>query len=435
MARANFLKKKKTYLIVVSIIVVMSFIFTLYFSSHHRGERKELDERVEIAVSILNSFGYGGIIHDFKNYLLRGEIKDYRNVQRKFFHIKELVHRYNIKKLSLSEKIALRQVLQTAAEYAKKLEVIKDKRKQADFSISNIDKRVKIDDSAALGSMALLLKSLKNKILEVKKVSDKINFITILFFFLILILVCVLYFNEIKSLEKVNKELMTANEELGQFSYRTSHDLKGPLVTVKSLSDFMVEDIADGNYEEVNKNAFVIQEHVTKLARLVEDILNLAKADLGFLETTKIDIDEIFSEVKKKLKGLYQDSDIVFMEAYNHNHDLFASRVRITQILENLFSNSIKYRDKEKKETQIKLTTHSDEMYFYIKLEDNGLGIPVEFQDHVFNMFERFHQNISFGSGLGMYIIKKNIDKMDAQINFESSSAGTTFKIKLKRNG
>jgi len=230
------------------------------------------------------------------------------------------------------------------------------------------------------------------------------------------------------------RKLELANEELSQFSYRTSHDLKAPLITLKGLAKYIQQDIDDEEYDEVKKNASAIEAQAMKLERLVTDILNLAKADLEIQNSEKVEIKELTSEIKEKLKGIYLDNDVKIETNFNHNHDLNASKTRITQILENLISNSIKYSDPEKEKRFVKISTSSTEKFFVIKVEDNGLGIPKEYQDRIFNMFERFHQGISFGSGLGMYIVKKHIDKMQATINMTSSGEGTTFDIKINRN-
>ncbi|MFT5612309.1 MAG: PAS domain S-box-containing protein [Polaribacter sp.] len=230
------------------------------------------------------------------------------------------------------------------------------------------------------------------------------------------------------------RELELAYEELSQFAYRTSHDLKAPLITVRGLAAVIKEDIEDGEYDEVKKNASIIETHVRKLENLVIDILSLAKADLEVENSKKIEIKEVVLEIKERLKGIYLDNDVKIETIFNHNHDLYVSKTRITQALENFISNAIKYSDIDKEERFVKISTSSEENFFFIQIEDNGLGIPVEYQSRVFNMFERFHQNISFGSGLGMYIAKKHLDKMEAEVDFTSSNKGTRFEIKLKRN-
>ncbi|WP_053006121.1 sensor histidine kinase [Kiloniella spongiae] len=234
-----------------------------------------------------------------------------------------------------------------------------------------------------------------------------------------------------KELKFLNSELKTSNNELTQFSYRTSHDLKAPLITVRGLADIICEDIKEGDYDEVERNANHISNHVKKLERLIVDILNLAKADLKVTNEEKVDFKEIIHSIEGRLKNIYIDNNVTIETELDDTKPIYASKVRITQILENLISNGIKYCNKNKPYRYVKISTEYKKNKKLCIIEDNGIGIPKEYSNRVFEMFQRFHPDISYGSGLGMYIIKKHIDKMDAKISFESSDNGTKFIIEL----
>lgn len=234
-----------------------------------------------------------------------------------------------------------------------------------------------------------------------------------------------------ESLEKYIRELKISNEELSQFSYRTSHDLRAPLITVRGLAEVIREDIKDGDYLEAEKNAKNIIGHVKRLETLVVDILNLAKADLEITENEEINIEEIISEIQGRLKSTYIDNDVIIQTDLDHSISFHVSKVRITQVLENLISNAIKYSDENKPFRSIKISTIQRDDKNCCVVEDNGIGIPDAFNKRVFSMFQRFHPKISYGSGLGMYIIKKHVDKMEGQISFTSSTSGTKFIIEL----
>lgn len=210
-------------------------------------------------------------------------------------------------------------------------------------------------------------------------------------------------------LEVYNDQLKLSNEELSQFSYRTSHDLKAPLVTVRRLATLITEDIKDGEYKEAQQNSEKIAIHVGKLENLVVDILNLAQAELKGESLEQIDINEVLAEVREKLNVVYMDNDIEIVTQFPTSTCLTTSRVRLSQILENLISNSIKYQDKNKGSAFIKVTYNQAKGRNIISVEDNGLGIPARYQDRVFEMFQRFHPHITCGSGLGLYIIKKHV--------------------------
>jgi len=238
----------------------------------------------------------------------------------------------------------------------------------------------------------------------------------------------IVYNQELKTL---NSNLEIYNDELSQFSYRTSHDLRAPLITVRGLADAICEDIQDGNYDEAEMNANNISGHVKKLENLVVDILDLAKAELEVTDKEIVNVKEIVSEIQTRLQPIYIDNNVRIETNIDPSVTFYVSKVRFTQIIENLISNAIKYSDKNKTSQFVKVSTSQNEERNVCIIEDNGVGIPDEFTNRVFNMFERFHPDISYGSGLGMYIIKKHIDKMDGEISFTSSKSGTIFSIEL----
>ncbi|KZN61502.1 hypothetical protein N478_05365 [Pseudoalteromonas luteoviolacea S4060-1] len=235
------------------------------------------------------------------------------------------------------------------------------------------------------------------------------------------------------NLEHINKKLVSSNDELSQFSYRTSHDLKAPLITVRGLANAICEDIKDGEFHEVQRNATKIARHVKALEDLVNDILSLTKAELEITEIEQVDINEILDEIQQRLKAVYIDNDVDIQHHVSRSTIVTASKARVTQILENLISNAIKYSDKDKPSRYVRITATHNAQSTVLTVEDNGIGIPKKFTERVFGMFQRFHPNVAYGSGLGMYIIKKHVEKMNGSIQFTSSSSGTTFTVILPK--
>lgn len=232
-------------------------------------------------------------------------------------------------------------------------------------------------------------------------------------------------------LEVYNEQLKASNDELSQFSYRTSHDLKAPLVTVRRLATLITEDIKDGEYVEAQQNSEKIESHVQKLENLVVDILNLAQAELKGENLETVDFQEVLKEVEGRLSLVYLDNNIEIEAHCRAKTSLVTSRIRLGQILENLVSNSIKYQDKSKAKPFIKVFFDKEHGNNVITVEDNGLGIPEQYQGRVFEMFQRFHPHIAYGSGLGLYIIKKHVEKLHGHITLFSTEQGTKFVISI----
>lgn len=234
-----------------------------------------------------------------------------------------------------------------------------------------------------------------------------------------------------QTLARYNKQLKISNEELSQFSYRTSHDLKAPLVTVRGLAEAIVEDLDAGDDQEAKKNARTISQQVQKLESLVVDILDLARADLAVTHNEHVNMANLVCEIQERLNSVYIDTDVVVITEIEPGIELYLSKVRMMQVLENLISNAIKYSDPAKASRFVKVSITQQAQQAVCRVEDNGIGIPKQFAHQAFEMFQRFHPQIAYGSGLGMYIIKKHIDKMGGQISFTSSEDGTCFTIEL----
>ncbi len=226
-----------------------------------------------------------------------------------------------------------------------------------------------------------------------------------------------------------NKELQRRHDELSQFAYRVSHDLKAPLCTSKRLSEFIVADIDAGDVEEAKVNAARITGQMKRLECLVVDILELAKADLADNLDEEIDFATLIDEVQTTHEESIQCSGVRVMLDVKTGFPLNATRVRLLQIVDNLFSNSLKYCDPKRANRFTKVIWKESESGAELIIEDNGLGIPEDSQQHVFKLFNRFHPDRANGSGLGLAIVKKHTEALSAEMKFTSDASGTCFAL------
>lgn len=229
--------------------------------------------------------------------------------------------------------------------------------------------------------------------------------------------------------QKVNQKLTVANDELQQFAYRTSHDLKAPMATIRGLCKFIIQDIKENQLEDAIEGIEKVRNNSKKLEELTSDILHISKIENIDDKGEEIKISEIVNNITEKIELLIEEHNIKIEVNENHNQPFLSQRIRIAQILENLISNSIKYSDSNKNDRYVKIDSYNNEKQFVIKVSDNGIGIPARFHDKLFNMFSRFNQNYSTGSGLGLYIFKKHMDILGGQILFESSEEGSSFTL------
>lgn len=255
------------------------------------------------------------------------------------------------------------------------------------------------------------------------------------------ILASTLVFTTLSYLYELEKEkkavatanLLVANEELRQFAYRTSHDLKSPLTAIKSLAGLIREDIDSGDLDEAKEIASRIINRAESLERLIVDILDLAKADLIDEAAEAIDLSSIIDQITDRLSTEGGDNAVKIIVELTHTGLINLPRTRVLQVLENLISNAIRYRDPNAPEPFVKISSADTTTGVEIAVSDNGRGISDQHSDQIFQMFKRFHPDIKIGSGLGLYIVKKHIDRLGSNITYNRTENGSVFTLLLKR--
>lgn len=223
-------------------------------------------------------------------------------------------------------------------------------------------------------------------------------------------------------------ELQKVNFELDSFVYHASHDLRSPLRSILGLIDLYRLEIDAKIKEQCIEK---IEGSVHRLDDLVVELLSISRNDR--VNDPHIPIN-LMVEVNNSISSYYNASNTTGLEVITKvlqpvafKSDL--TRVRI--ILNNLISNAIKYRNFHKDRAFIRIEATVTPEKAVIKVEDNGEGIAESKLPHIFDMFYRATEK-SEGSGLGLYIVKKVADKLDAEINVKSEELeGTEFTITI----
>lgn len=228
-------------------------------------------------------------------------------------------------------------------------------------------------------------------------------------------------------------QLEKSNEELAQFSYRTSHDLKAPLTTSKQLAEYISKDITAGDLDEAKQNAQQIVKQMANLEKLVIDILDLAKADVAGDDIQNVDFGLMLEEIFDRHGQMALENSCELRSDIKLNSEIIGDGARFTQVIENLVTNGIKYANLTLSNSYVAVSIAESTDTTSIVVEDNGIGIPEKHHDQIFKMFKRFHPEVSFGSGLGMSIVKKHVDFMKGTIDVSSSPSGTRFDIRFPR--
>ena len=227
-----------------------------------------------------------------------------------------------------------------------------------------------------------------------------------------------------KSLEKTNTELI-------EFSYRISHDLRAPVVSSFGLAETAEKAVREGDERIAQASLGYIKDSMVKLDALIDDIINLTRMKMTDLIFEEIDLEKTVSEVLEKMKAL-QNYDKIYIEVdIKGERSLTTAKLYFQQSLENLVSNAIKYADIEAVEPKLKIEITVEAKKCTVAVIDNGLGIEEKFHPKLFKMFERFHSNVSFGSGLGLYLVKQNIGILDGKVHYTALDKGSEFGFEI----
>ncbi len=230
-----------------------------------------------------------------------------------------------------------------------------------------------------------------------------------------------------KKLKHLMDELKNKNEELEQFAYSTSHDLRSPLKTIQGLSVALQEELDEGNYGMIKEFSNSILHSAQKLDQLILNIFEYTKAREGQYEYSTIDFKDIWAELIKN-GALPATDKVKISTSWSHKHGFISQKVRIYQILSNLVSNAIKYSNPEEPNPIVRVKTDSmDNNNIKLIVEDNGIGIPEHLRHKIFTMFFRASSENISGTGLGLSLVKKHVERLNGKLEYIPLERGTQF--------
>lgn len=235
-----------------------------------------------------------------------------------------------------------------------------------------------------------------------------------------------------KKLERMvlerTQELEEKNFQLDTFVHRASHDIKAPLRSIIGLASLGIKDVTDPLGRQYLEHVLTSTK---RLDTILVDMLNLTKIKNLKPEKIPVKLHDIFYEVLNSFKHdpeyerVRFEVDIVQEVQFNSDPKI------LTSILQNLIENSIKYHDQSKNESWVKVYIRTSLSGAILRFEDNGLGIPDEMRERIFEMFFKVNEE-SRGTGLGLYLVKMAVEKLDGTINLKSTPGeGSTFQIKI----
>lgn len=228
-----------------------------------------------------------------------------------------------------------------------------------------------------------------------------------------------------QALRLQNRALSKANQELDNFVYSVSHNLRGPLATLMGLLNVAKVEDRDQILEPIHG---MMEKSMRKLDDTLREILDYSWNARGQLSYEQIDWNEIIQSCFQSLEYLDGSNQIEKYTNIQCSGEFITDRKRIGVIFSNLLSNAIQYRDVSKPSV-INIGVISSAESVIITIGDNGIGIREEILQKVTDMFFRGSDK-SLGAGLGLYIVKEIVSRLDGELNIESTHAeGTSIEV------
>jgi PAS domain S-box-containing protein len=216
--------------------------------------------------------------------------------------------------------------------------------------------------------------------------------------------------------------------ELSAFSYSVSHDLRAPLRTITGFADLLRTDFADSLPAEARSHLERILRSGKRMDSLISDVLEYSRVSRAELNIECMDPEPLVREVAESFSGSKPDATIIVEGPFPR---VRASRTALLQVLTNLLNNAVKFtRPGVAPVVLIGAVAGPTTTRFYVR--DNGIGIAPEFRERIWGMFERLNTGVYDGSGVGLAIVKRAVDRMGGRVHVESEvGGGSKFAIEL----
>lgn len=220
-------------------------------------------------------------------------------------------------------------------------------------------------------------------------------------------------------------ELEKTNNELNRFIYSISHELRAPLVSVIGIINLVK---MEGLYNSSGEYWSLIETCSNKLDYYIQKTLQYYKNSKNIPDHSEIDFNRLVYELIELHS--YADKDTTFNVQVNQNIKFIGDAFRVEVILGNLISNAIKYQKTNEPNKTVNIEINVTESEACININDNGMGILKEHLEKIFTQF--FKSKMHHGSGLGLFIVKEALNRINGTISVSSNiENGTTFKITI----
>lgn len=228
-------------------------------------------------------------------------------------------------------------------------------------------------------------------------------------------------------LEDEHVQLKAANQQLGNFLYRTSHDLRSPIATILSITTLAKMELKEDLAKQYMQ---MIEDRSERLDRVIGDILTVGRSSNQKAELSKIDFNKLIDSILGDLQQQERAKSIEWRYKAVTNSVFLTDPGYMNTIISNVLQNSVKYQDRNKKLSYVTIRFQKSATGIRIIISDNGQGMRNEFLPRAFEMFFRGNAEVQ-GTGLGLYIVHDLVSKLEGEVSVQSVF-GEFFTVQIQ---
>lgn len=404
--------------------------------------------------------GYVGLIHNFKNYILRPTEIAYRDKALDNYQNAQIqVNKIEALGTNILGKLEMRHTRDMLTAYKERLALLPEFFGQ-NLTVREIDSYARYDDLPSFleieSTAANIISALNSQISDILYRSLKLTLIILIAFILTLTSIIRFFFKEqqqalqlshnlniemekhknvmnrsqnlllsvMEDVQKekgqtatLNKQLLSKNKEMEQFIYTVSHDLKSPLVTINAFTQKLLTELSESLSQKQAYRFSRILENVNNMEALLTDLLDLSKVVQQAITFSTLDVKALVEKQCKSLENTINETHTSIRLADNL-HNINANSRLFSEAILNLLSNAIRYRSPSR-QLVIDISTTQSRASTCIHIKDNGMGIDPKYHQLIFDIFERL--STGEGTGVGLTIVKTIMEKHHGLVTLASA--------------
>lgn len=237
-------------------------------------------------------------------------------------------------------------------------------------------------------------------------------------------------FFDITDRRKMEEELRRRNEEVIRFAYTVSHDLKSPLVTIRTFLGYLLKDVEKADAARINTDMTHMQRAAERMSRLLDELLELSRVGRKMNPPEDVSLQTLASEALELVAGRLSARQI-HVRVTDTPVILRGDRQRLVELFQNLLDNAAKFMgDQAAPRIEIGVEGQGQDQALFVR--DNGVGIDPRHQHKLFGLFEKLHPETE-GTGIGLALVKRIVEVHGGRVWAESAGVGhgTTFRFTL----